>query len=193
MPNKLNANDATFATTVGNWLPSFGVTNAVTRQTSPTSPGGNNVCRLQRTGSTGQVSATIGRAIYPVALGDPISMEVAYSVPGTNSGGSGTLFCQINIVIYEANPAAAGSAFGQTSVPFVKGSGWHQLSIPEFTVGLVGGALPAWVGCDVRFGAWTGTAFDAGDVAYFSDVYVGEAPPVAVGGWGVGMVRMGAN
>jgi hypothetical protein len=192
MPNKLTADDATFASTVGNWQAATGTT--LSRQTTPTSPDGNNVGRLQRTGSPGDVGAAIPRGIYPVALGDPISMELAYNVPGTISGGSGTLFCQIAVNVYQANPAAAGVSMGlETSDPFVKGSGWHQLVIPEFTVGLVGGVTPAWVGVSVRFDAWTGSSLSAGDIAYFSDVYVGEASPVAVGGWGVGMVRMGLN
>lgn len=39
------------------------------------------------------------------------------------------------------------------------------------------------------FAPWTGTGIIVGDVAYFSDVFLGI--PVT-GGWGVGMVRMGA-
>lgn len=192
MPNKLTADDATFAATLGNWQPHPSDTDTLlSRVTTPTSPAGNNVCQLAHIGSGGFVRGMIPRDIYSAAVGDKLSMEVAYSVPGTNTG-TGTLFCQISIDVYTAAPA--GSSLGlATSAPFTKGDGWHTLAIPEFTLGLVGGSIPLWVGCSVRFGPWTGDGVVAGDVAYFSDVYLGEAPPVAVGGWGVGMVRMGLN
>lgn len=189
MANVLTADDSTFASSVGHWIGDTGST--LTRQTTPTSPDGNNVGRLLKSSGNQFLRASIDRAIYPIALGDKVAMELAYNVP-VISGGTGTLFCQIAVNIYEANLGAAGASMGlETSAPFVEGSGWHQLAIPEFTVGLVGGAPPAWVGCSVTFGPWTGTGFLTNDVAYFSDVFLGV--PVAVGGWGVGMVRMGAN
>lgn len=141
MANILTADDATFAATVGNWTTDISVPTAVTRQTTPTSPAGNNVGRLQRTGTPpgGNVYAQIDRDIYPVALGDKISMEVAYSAPATNAG-TGTLICQIQVKLWPASGSGVG--FVATSAPFTKGDGWHQLVKPEFTVGLVGGAPP---------------------------------------------------
>jgi hypothetical protein len=191
MANILSADDATFAATVGNWVAS-GTGNTLTRQTAPTSPDGTNVGQIQKTSGSNQfVVAQIGRAIHPVATGDKVSMELAYNVP-VISGGTGTLFCQISVQIYETNPAAGGVTPAlATSAPFTEGTGWRQLSVAEFTVGTVSGAPAAWVGCTVTFGPWTGTGFLNGDVAYFSDVLLGV--PVVGGGWGVGMVRMGAN
>lgn len=195
MPNMLTTDDATFAGGIGNWVPLFGVPTSLSSVTTPTSPDGNNVCRMQRTGTppgNGNVFAEIPRGIYPVGPGDQVSMEVAYSAPGSNAG-TGTLFCQIGVILYPANPISAGTGVATvTSAPFTKGDGWHEVVIPEFTVpSLIGGVPPVWVGCSVRVGPWTGTGVVVGDVAYFSDVLLGL--PVVGGGWGVGMVRMGAN
>lgn len=195
MPNVLTINDSTFATGVGNWVtdPSS-VPTAIAAVSPPTSPDGNRVAQLTRTGTppgNGNVVAFIPKAIYPIATGDQVSMEVAYSAPATNAG-TGTLACQITVVIYEANLAAGGVGFSVTSAPFTKGDGWHQLVRPEFTVGTPNGNPAAWVGCQVRFFPWTGQGILVGDVAYFSDVFLG-VPTVATGGWGVGMVRMGGN
>lgn len=192
MANILTADDATFAATTGNWIQGLSTT-AVTRQTTPTSPDGNNICRLERTGTppgNGNVTAQIPRDIYPVAPGDEISMELAYSVPGTNAG-TGTLICQIAVNLDPASSAGGVGYALASSDPFTKGDGWHEISIAEFTVpALIGGEPPAWVSCSVRFFPWTGTGIVVGDYAYFSDVSLGKA---AVGGWAVGMVRMGAG
>lgn len=194
MANVLTADDATFAATVGNWTNDVAVPTAVTRQTTPTSPAGNNVGREQRTGTppgNGFVFAQIPRAIYPVNPGNLISMQVAFSAPATNAG-TGTLFCQIQIVFYPAAAGTGGTVSGSATSPtFTKGDGWHQLAIAQFTVPtLIGGDTPVWAGCSVRFGPNTGTGIVVDDVAYFSDVVL-DIPTVA--GWGVGLVRMGAN
>lgn len=197
MANILTADDATFAATIGNWVP---VSNpaSVTRQTTPTSPDGNNVCRIERTGTppgNGNVNAEIPKAVYPVATGDQVSLEVAYSAPGSNAG-TGTLAFQITISLYEANLGAGGVGFFVTSAPFTKGDGWHQLVLPEFTVGTPNGNPAAWVGCSVRFFPWTGTGIVVGDYAYFSDVVLNNSSvpdPAASVGWGVGRRRMGAR
>lgn len=192
MANMLSVDDATFAGGLGNWTTVPSVDTALSTASTPTSPDGNNICRLQRTTSGTFVAAQIPRGIYPISLGDPLSMEVNYGVPATNTG-TGLLFCQISVVIYEANPAAAGTGQGlATSAPFNPGDGWHHLAIPEFNAGLVGGTPPAWVGISVTFGDWSGAGAGIrnGDYAYFSDVLLGT---VVVGGWGVGFVRMAAT
>lgn len=192
MPNILTVDDATFAGGTGNWTPQVALPiTALSTATTPASPDGNNICRLQNTGSGTFAGAEIPRGIYPVAVGDAVSMEVNFSVPATNTG-TGLLFCRIAVIIYETNPAVAGveQAFA-TSAPFNPGDGWHHLVIPEFAVGTVAGAPPVGVGIQVTFGDWSGAGAGilTGDYAYFSDVELNGA---AVGGWGVGMVRMGA-
>lgn len=194
MANILSTDDSTLAASLGNWEAFDPALTDVTRQTGLTSPDGNNVARLEQLNPSGvAVVARIPRGVYPIANGDELALNLDFMVPGTNTG-TGRLFCQALVVIYPANPAAAGAAEGlATSTPFDPGDGWLHLAVPEFTVGPPGGSPATWVGLQVTFSRWDSgpiVGITHGDFAYFSDIVLGAAE---VGGWAVGMVRMEAT
>lgn len=194
MANILSTDDSQFIGGVGNW-DTVSIHTALSMSATPApSGGGNNLVLTETTATVGgigrAVNARIFRPHYPTLSGTSYMFSIDVLLDPANAADPAGVGFIAQVVSYEAG--GAGLQEGSVFVPALA-PGWATVTIPSTTITRVGS--PLYVGIGVFFTQETGgstTGLLLNDKAYVANVSL-STPVVGVGGWGVGMVRMGAN